>query len=194
MRINIILIVIASLIALIGGFAVQTLPVQGQNTPPDAAPQKYPGGMVSIEPRPIPDTKWTTIHGHSFDPGVLKGRYAILNFWASWCAPCVVEFPELATFAADHEDVAVVFISNDQEAADIKKFIDGLSTEAKRALKTSSVYQLHDQNARITREVFQTYRLPESYLLDPNGNITAKFIGALTSEHYTRIENLITGE
>ncbi len=43
-----------------------------------------------------------------------KGRFVLINFWASWCAPCRVEFPDLLNFAKAHADkVDLIFVSND---------------------------------------------------------------------------------
>jgi thiol-disulfide isomerase/thioredoxin len=45
-----------------------------------------------------------------------KGRPVVLNFWATWCAPCIKEFPDLVALARDRKDVTVISVSIDDEA------------------------------------------------------------------------------
>jgi cytochrome c biogenesis protein CcmG, thiol:disulfide interchange protein DsbE len=68
---------------------------------------------------PLPDlSRYETPAGGGIDPAEYRGSVVVLNFWASWCAPCRREQPELSRVAAAHEDVAVIGVNyRDQEAA-----------------------------------------------------------------------------
>ena len=46
--------------------------------------------------KPVLEAEWRTIGGQIFDKNALKGQIIVINFWASWCPPCVEEMPELA--------------------------------------------------------------------------------------------------
>jgi thiol-disulfide isomerase/thioredoxin len=77
-----------------------------------------------------------------------RGKVVVLNFWASWCAPCLEEFPSLIQLQRDMPNVVVLAVSfNDEEAA----------------YKSNLAYG--------------TMRPPESYIIDRNGIIRRKFIG-----------------
>jgi thiol-disulfide isomerase/thioredoxin len=102
-----------------------------------------------------------------------KGRVVLLNFWASWCAPCVIEFPKLRDLARDYPDKLVVLaISSDSTQAGIDKFL-------KKAGITPSANLLIalDAEKHISQDLFQTIRLPETFIIAPNGRMVRKVIG-----------------
>lgn len=101
-----------------------------------------------------------------------RGHYVVLNFWATWCVPCIQEIPEIAEFQRAHPEVEVIGVAQDvQDAAKVKQFAqkvkhtyplvlsdDAVESQlgAPRALPTTRVYDPHgklvyDQPARITR-------------------------------------------
>src|SRR5687767_15705001 len=65
----------------------------------------------------------TTLDGDDFDLDQLRGQWVVLNFFATWCRPCVTEHPELASFSTRHEqagDAAVVSVVFDDEPAAVR--------------------------------------------------------------------------
>ena len=105
----------------------------------------------------------TTVH-----LGGYRGRVVLLNFWASWCAPCVQEMPSLLELHHDQPSLAVVAVSidDDQEAYNsflARRHID-LITVRDPAQKAASLY--HSE------------MWPETYVIDRQGVIRRKFIGA----------------
>ena len=102
-----------------------------------------------------------------------KGRVVLLNFWASWCAPCVIEFPKLRDLAQDYPDELVVLaISSDRSQTDIDKFLkkSGITPSANLLIGL-------DAEKHISQDLFQTIRLPETFIIAPDGRMVKKVIG-----------------
>lgn len=99
-------------------------------------------------------------------------RPALLNFWASWCGPCRVEFPHLVSVALAPEDHAfdVVFVNQADEERDAMAFL----ADQPRAI-TNTI----DQNDRYARRA-SVNSIPTSLLLDSDGTVLAVHVGILT--------------
>lgn len=102
-----------------------------------------------------------------------KGRPVILNFWASWCAPCVIEFPAMLELAQKTDGV-FIFLSQDDADADIERFIKRYGKD----LPLENVYIARDENKETAQKLYQTFKLPETYIIDNEGRIAEKIIGA----------------
>jgi cytochrome c biogenesis protein CcmG/thiol:disulfide interchange protein DsbE len=99
------------------------------------------------------------------------GHHVVLvNFWASWCPPCVEETPSLEKFSQRMSPfgVRVISISVDQNLGALKKFISDYHL-------TYPV--LRDPNQTLAAR-FGTYKFPETYIFDRNGRLADKIIGA----------------
>jgi len=111
----------------------------------------------------------TASDGKSYSIGDFHGRILVLNFWASWCKPCVDEMPSLNRFAAEMKDkgVTVLGISVDHDEEKYKKFL-------KAANISFPVYR--DAKADIPSS-YGTYKYPETYIIDKSGKVVEKIIG-----------------
>lgn len=96
-----------------------------------------------------------------------RGKVVVLNFWATWCAPCVEELPSLMTMQRDLPEVQVLAVSVDEDRDAYRQFL----TEHKISLLTVNDVAKHSS------DLYRTYRWPESYVIDRNGVIRRKFIG-----------------
>lgn len=116
-----------------------------------------------------------TIDGEAFALGVPPGRWVLLNFFATWCVPCVREHPELIRFADRHAaagDAGVVAVVYDDPAGEVRKFRDRRGGDWPMVL---------DPSGRIALE-YGVAGVPESYLISPDGTVAAKLIGGVTAE------------
>ncbi len=103
-----------------------------------------------------------------------EGKTIILNFWATWCAPCVQEFPRLVELAERNQKrVVLIALSSDRDDETIQKFI---ASEPNKP-RSANFYVARDTE-NITGKIFQTYKLPETLIIDRNLNLRRKFIGA----------------
>jgi peroxiredoxin len=101
-----------------------------------------------------------------------RGQPVLVNFWATWCAPCRLEMPALqASQEAYQEDGLVVLAVNDQETPDeIAQFVEELDL---------SLTTLVDQKG-IVSELYNVFNFPTTYFVDGDGVITAVHRGLLT--------------
>lgn len=97
-----------------------------------------------------------------------RGKVVVLNFWATWCPPCIAELPTLIAMQQRLPDVVVLAVSTDEDAAAYRQFIRdnhiNLLTVRDSAKKSSALYG--------------TFRYPETYIIDQDGVLRRKFIGA----------------
>jgi cytochrome c biogenesis protein CcmG, thiol:disulfide interchange protein DsbE len=128
----------------------------------------------TLEPRIVnagdtaPNFKITTDSGKTVSVDNFGGKLLVLNFWASWCPPCVEETPSLEEFARElgPEGVVVVAVSIDRNENLYHRFIQrfGISFETAR-----------DPEANISSS-YGTFQIPETYLIDQHGKVLEKVI------------------
>jgi len=97
------------------------------------------------------------------------GKIVVLNFWASWCPPCLEEFPSLMQLQRDLPSVVVLAVSFDTDANAYRQYlVDNHITGITTVIDLSQQSNL----------AFDTTRPPETYIIDRRGVIRRKFIGA----------------
>jgi len=103
----------------------------------------------------------------------LRGRVVLVNFWATWCKPCESEMPSMERLHNALADVpfTLLAISVDTDAAAVRAFRDRF------ALSFPILYSPDGVAAKQVAERYDTFRYPESFLIDRNGRIAARFVG-----------------
>jgi peroxiredoxin len=99
----------------------------------------------------------------------LRGKPVVLNFWASWCAPCVEEMPSLVQLQKIMGDkVTILAVSEDADDKAYQKFV-----------RDHNVDLLTVRDPKQTANtLYGTYKFPETYIIDKDGIIRRKLIGA----------------
>lgn len=142
----------------------------------------------------LPSFSFETTDGQSHDVANFRGKVVLMNFWASWCVPCIAEFPVLLKIAEIYPDRLVLLaFSNDMNVAAIQSFTERLEPEVSAKLRADNVLMIWDENMRITQDLFGIFQLPETILVAPDGNIAHKFIGVDWSadDMQTRIDTAL---
>lgn len=123
--------------------------------------------------RPAPDAIVHDLEGGSaLRLSSLRGRPVVVNFWASWCVPCVEEHPSLTAGARSNPDVTFVGILYEDSAENARAFLTQLGS-------SYASYLDEDGKAAIA---FGVYGAPETFFINPEGTIVDKFVGPLDGD------------
>ncbi len=125
----------------------------------------------------ISDFGIKTLDGKAIHIRDLRGKIVIVNFWATWCPPCVVEFPILISLAEKSKGrVVLLALSSDKTESDIQQFITRQESNGVN-MKAKGVFLALDPERKITRDVFKITSYPESLIVGPDGTILRHIIG-----------------
>lgn len=139
----------------------------------------FSGGMTGS---PAPDFNLTTLNGHSLSLEHLRGKPVLINFWATWCGPCLAEMPLLEATAQRYSDELVVLGINEGEAfADVKSFI------AREALS----YPILLDTDEAVGALYQLNGYPTSVFIDAEGIIRAIYLGEIPADQLAKNLRLI---
>jgi thiol-disulfide isomerase/thioredoxin len=116
-----------------------------------------------------------------------QGRWVVVNFWATWCVPCIQEIPEIAEFARAYPRVVVIGVAMDAEnPAKVKQF----------ALKTGHDYPLVLADDAVEKQLGDPKALPTTRIYDPTGKVVYDRPGRVsvkTLEELTRSKREVKG-
>lgn len=154
--------------AILGAFLVVLLAL----APVDIARAEQMGDFSLIDPPlPTPKEQFEDQLGAKLGLADFKGAVVVLNFWASWCAPCVAEMPTLDALqgAMAAEGVKVVAVSIDRE---------GIEKAAPffRRTGVTNLTLYTDRLSKLFQEMEGTV-LPTTFILDRDGQVVLKFVG-----------------
>ncbi len=119
-----------------------------------------------------PEIAFTDASGKSFTLADFKGRYMLVNLWATWCGPCIVELPELAELHKQlpQDRIAVV-------AVDVLERLDAAKLGEFLAMHEAADLPVHIDANRATQRGFVANELPLTVLIDGEGREVARAAG-----------------
>ncbi len=98
----------------------------------------------------------------------LRGKVVVLNFWATWCPPCVEEMPSLVRMQSNLKDrVVVLAVSVDDDERSYRTFLRKNNVD---------LLTVRDPQQK-SNELYGTFKFPETYIIDRQGVVQRKFIG-----------------
>lgn len=182
MRVNIIIIAICVVLGFLATFALDF-----QHKPRAA---KITASGKYTEFKKAPDVSVTDLKGKTHNLPDYKGKLVLLNFWATWCAPCKIEFPQMLELAANDKDIVFLAVSIDENKDAITRF---LKSQNRTHVQHEDVIIAHDPEKDIAQDTFQVLKYPETVIISPSGFMTDKVIGAedwLSPQIKERLEKL----
>lgn len=130
--------------------------------------------------RPAPALSGVDLSGRPVQLSGLRGKFVLVNFFASWCIPCQREHPELEQFVERHAakgDATVLGVIFDDTAANARRFV---------AANGGDWPIVDDPSGQVALD-FGVRGPPESFLVAPDGTVLVKFIGQVTADGLDRV-------
>jgi cytochrome c biogenesis protein CcmG, thiol:disulfide interchange protein DsbE len=108
---------------------------------------------------------------NQFTLSQFRGQVVVLNFWATWCAPCVEEIPSLVEMQRrmKAKGVTVLAVSVDVNEGAYRQFVKDHNV---------NLLTVRDPSGK-SNQIYGTFKFPETYVIDRNGVMRRKFIGAV---------------
>ena len=135
---------------------------------------------AAVEPR---DFSYPDLDGKIRQLSDYRGKWVLVNYWATWCPPCLEEIPELEVFHNNHKDELAVVLGVNMEGIDIgdlRRFVED-------QFISYPILLAGDDDSQLLGRV---PGLPTSYLVNPRGEIVAREVGPVNA---AAIEKFIAG-
>lgn len=151
-------------------------PEKAEAAKPDVAPTAAPAANEQA-PAPMPaqpGLQVATIDGTPYDLSAHRGKWVVVNYWATWCGPCLKEMPELSALDAMREHIEVIGLAYEEiEPAAMQAFLK----------QHPVVYPIAVVDVYDPPKDFATPRgLPMTYLIAPDGKVAKQFLGPVTAK------------
>ena len=152
-----------------------------------------------VEVRRAPDAVFRALFDDSqLSVADFSGRVILLNFWASWCKPCLEEFPLMFDLIRSGGGrIVLLAVSNDTQQQAARAFVEkmremNLLTPAhQRAIDDGHIVFAWDPTLEVTQQVFHVLRLPETIVIDRAFNRVRKIVGAEQWHEAETIQSLL---
>ena len=145
---------------------------------------------VPLSAKRAPDPAYKTLDGHTQKLSALRGKVVVVNFWATWCAPCQEELPRLSKLAADYSGKPVSFVLVS---------IDEPKDRAKIPATLARLHVAQESWVGGNTDVMGGFGLgdivPGTAILDERGEIVARIMGEAREEDVrTAVDWLLGGK
>lgn len=146
----------------------------------DSAPAAQPVAAAKPVPQAQPaavgqrpSLQVTTLEGAGFDLARQRGKWVIVNYWATWCGPCLQEMPELSALAAMRQYIAVIGLAYEETTAEeLRTFL-----KARPVMYPIALIDVYDP----PRDFGAPRGLPTSWLIRPDGTLARRYTGPVTA-------------
>jgi len=129
-----------------------------------------------------PSLSVTTLDGKTFDLMQQSGKWVIVNYWATWCSPCLKELPDISAYVSAHKDkvAAIGLAFEDSDKADIEKYL---------AAHPVSFPVAQVDVMEPPKDFDIPKGLPNTYVIAPDGHVAKAFTGPITAKDLDGVIN-----
>jgi thiol-disulfide isomerase/thioredoxin len=137
----------------------------------DAGTTGKPRVRFVKNPKPIPELTMTTLDGKTITSKDLAGKVVIVNFWATWCAPCRAEIPDLVKLQTQYKDHLVIIgvLSEDEPGPNVSRFVADYKMN----------YPVVAETPALSAAFTGIFALPTTFMVGPDGKMMQKHIGQI---------------
>jgi thiol-disulfide isomerase/thioredoxin len=147
------------------------------STQPIAPPTVFTLSKIenSNDPNKAPNFYWKAQENEKNLYELLKNKVILVNFWATWCGPCVKEIPDLIKIKDElgAQGFEIIGVSIDRSISPVVEFSKNVGI---------NYVLIHDPDAKLLEAFGGSVGIPTTYLIDRDGKIVNKYIGARTKE------------
>lgn len=168
------LVLIGVGLVFIGIVAALLLPKPGASSPQKIEPVNQPSVVPAAVNAPAPELSLSDLQGNPVSLADFRGRWVLVNNWATWCPPCKAEMPVLQTFYNDHRDqnFDLIAIETGEPVEEVAEFVE----------KYKLGFTVWPDPGEKVYEAFRNISLPTSWVIDPGGQIRLTWTGAINRE------------
>ncbi len=135
-------------------------------------------GSVAYSAELKKDIKFIDLDGNESMLSDYKGKWVVVNLWATWCPPCLVEIPDLIMFHEAHKDKDAIVIGVNYEDIEISK----VKAFAKEQMINFPIVRFEGKVDGVNSPFGRVYGLPTTYMVAPDGQIVAVRTGLINQE------------
>jgi thiol-disulfide isomerase/thioredoxin len=158
---------------ILGGAALALLPgLLGSGVRATLAPGEYTSALPAAVDFPAPRLELTDLDGRAAAMADFRGRWVLVNHWATWCPPCKAEMPVLQAYFEDHRQNGFIIV-----AIEAGEPVEQVAEYAATVGLTFTVWPGPDQRGM---DAFKEEYLPASYLIDPTGQVKLYWSGPIS--------------
>ena len=135
---------------------------------------------LALVPAPALAAKFTLTDsdGKTHKLADYHGKWVIVNFWATWCPPCLEEIPDLVEISDAREDVKVFGVAMGyQDPQQVLQFAEGMFVN----------YPIVLGDEKTAKQIGKVIGLPTTFVYDPKGKLAQRFVGKVTREQVERV-------
>ncbi|MGQ0580228.1 MAG: TlpA family protein disulfide reductase [Betaproteobacteria bacterium] len=133
---------------------------------------------LAVIPAAAADFKLTDADGNVHRLGDYRGKWVIVNFWATWCSPCLEEIPDLVAITESRKDVRVFGVAMEfQDAKQVLEFAEGMFVN----------YPIVLGDRKTADQVGKVMGLPTTFIYDPQGKLALRHVGKITRKQIERL-------